>query len=179
MIVFDLSCPDRHVFEGWFGSTKAFEEQRAASLIACPMCGSTEVAKAPMAPNVAAKGDRPVAPGKPAEPAPLATPASQPGVFSSSDKQVVVHQPASKPGPDLAQAKAMISALANAQAKLLEKSEWVGDGFAKEARSIHYGEGDDRLIHGSASRKDAEELREEGIGVAPLPLPVAPPDKVN
>ena len=58
MIVFDLRCGHGHVFEAWFGSSAAYEEQRAGGMIACPMCGSAEIGKAVMAPNVAAKGNR-------------------------------------------------------------------------------------------------------------------------
>ena len=53
MIIFDLKCaPQGHVFEAWFASSAAFDEQRARGLVACPLCGSAEVAKAPMAPAV-------------------------------------------------------------------------------------------------------------------------------
>lgn len=57
MIVFDLRCGGGHVFESWFASSAAYEEQRAGALIACPMCADTSVEKAVMAPNVAAKGN--------------------------------------------------------------------------------------------------------------------------
>ena len=58
MIVFDLRCaPGGHVFEGWFGSSADYDAQQARGLVACPICGSAEVAKAPMAPRVAAKGN--------------------------------------------------------------------------------------------------------------------------
>ena len=53
MIIFDLKCvPQGHVFEAWFASSAAFAEQQARGLVACPLCGSAEVAKAPMAPAV-------------------------------------------------------------------------------------------------------------------------------
>ena len=59
MIIFDLRCtPDGHVFEAWFGSSQDYEAQRARGLISCPLCGSGEVEKAPMAPAVGAKGNR-------------------------------------------------------------------------------------------------------------------------
>ena len=59
MIVFDLRCsPAGHVFEGWFGSSGDFEDQKHSGLLACPLCGSAEVAKALMAPAVGAKGNR-------------------------------------------------------------------------------------------------------------------------
>ena len=58
MIVFDLSCaPAGHVFEAWFGSSADYEDQAARGLVACPICGSQAVAKAPMAPRLTAKGN--------------------------------------------------------------------------------------------------------------------------
>ena len=62
MIVFDLRCAGDHVFEAWFASSAAYEDQRGRSLVSCPMCGVTAVEKAVMAPNVAQKGNaRPAA----------------------------------------------------------------------------------------------------------------------
>lgn len=59
MIVFDLKCAAQgHVFEGWFGSTEDYDSQTARGLVSCPVCGAAEVEKAPMAPRVAAKGNR-------------------------------------------------------------------------------------------------------------------------
>jgi len=59
LIVFDLKCaPQGHVFEAWFGSSGDYEGQRGRGLVACPICGSAEIAKAPMAPAVPAKGER-------------------------------------------------------------------------------------------------------------------------
>lgn len=57
MIVFDLRCGGGHVFEAWFASGAAWEEQRARSLVACPLCGDTAVTKAVMAPAIPAKGN--------------------------------------------------------------------------------------------------------------------------
>jgi hypothetical protein len=63
VIIFDLKCPQGHVFEAWFGSSGEYDEQKRRGLVACPLCGSAEVAKAPMAPAVPAKGNsRPTAP---------------------------------------------------------------------------------------------------------------------
>jgi hypothetical protein len=57
LIVFDLKCaPDGHVFEAWFGSSGDYEDQRKRGLVSCPLCGSEDVGKAPMAPAVPAKG---------------------------------------------------------------------------------------------------------------------------
>jgi|ERR1051325_8935490 hypothetical protein len=75
--------------------------------------------------------------------------------------------------------KAALAGMAEAQKTLLEKSEHVGDRFPDEARAIHLGEAQARAIHGSATPEQADELREEGIPVAPLPFPVIPPETEN
>ena len=73
----------------------------------------------------------------------------------------------------------LLARLAGLQAEILKGSEWVGDRFAEEARAMHLGESDARPVHGSASAKEAMALVEEGIPIAPLPLPVVPPAQVN
>lgn len=152
MIVFDLKCGAGHVFEAWFGSSAAWEGQRAAGLVACPMCGSVEVEKAVMAPNVGAKGNQ----------APAASP------MAATDAPVP---------PEAI--KAAIAALAAMQAKALEGSQWVGTGFADKARAMHLGEAPAAPIHGQTSAAEAQALIEEGVPVAPLPLPVVPPEACN
>lgn len=58
MIVYDLCCAAGHVFEGWFANAADFDQQKAAGLLACPVCDSREVAKQPQAPAVPRKGNR-------------------------------------------------------------------------------------------------------------------------
>jgi len=164
MIVFDLSCHDGHRFEGWFGSSADFEGQRTRGLLACPLCGSGEVGKAPMAPAVPAKGN-----SRPEVRAPAA-PAQAPN-------QVPNQVMANAPMPP--QMQKALAALSRAQAEALKHSTWVGDKFAEETRKMHYGERDEAPIHGQASLAEAKALIEEGVPVAPLPFPVAPPEKLN
>lgn len=142
MILFDLRCADGHVFEAWFRSSTAYEEQRTGGLIACPICGDDDVTKAVMAPNVAAKSN-------------------------------------SRDLPAPAAMKAAIAALASAQAEALKTSTWVGGKFAEQARAMHAGDTPEAPIHGQATRAEAKALVEDGIPVAPLVVPVVPPDAVN
>jgi hypothetical protein len=155
MIVFDLSCHEGHRFEGWFASSTDYAEQQARGLLACPSCGSAEVSKAPMAPAVPAKGN-----------------SRQDVVPPEASRQV-----ANTPMP--AEVQKALAALAKAQAAALKNSTWVGDKFAEETRKMHYGERDEAPIHGQASLAEAKALIEEGVPVAPLPFPVAPPEKLN
>lgn len=155
MIVFDLACSQGHRFEGWFSSSADFADQCAEGMVVCPACGCAQIAKAPMAPAVPAKGNT------------LA--AKRP----DTSAQPMANTPMP---PDLQKAMA---ALAKVQAEVLRNSTWVGDKFADETRRMHYGERDQAPIHGQASLTEARALIEEGVAVAPLPFPVAPPDKLN
>ena len=49
MIVFDVSCSNEHVFEGWFKDSDSFDEQVEAGAVTCPVCGDGKVRKALMA----------------------------------------------------------------------------------------------------------------------------------
>ena len=58
MIRFALVCDHDHEFEGWFGGNDDFETQSKKAMIACPVCGSTAVAKALMAPSVSTSKEK-------------------------------------------------------------------------------------------------------------------------
>ena len=160
MITFDLQCASsNHRFEGWFASSQEYERQCLQGLVACPVCGSTDVGKAVMAPNIARKGNQ-----RSSEIA-----SSQPAGDIAVSNQLEMPS-------EMVEA---ITKLAQMQSAMLEKSEWVGDRFVDEARAIHYGEAEGRSIHGQATVEDARALHEEGVGVAPLPLPFIPPEAKN
>jgi hypothetical protein len=151
MIVFDLKCGQAHVFEAWFGSSADYEDQRARGLIQCPICGDDKIGKAVMAPRLGSS----IVEGS-QTPAPVASNPSAP-----------------------AEMKALMTAMAKLQSKMLEGSEWVGRRFADEARAIHLGETEHRTIHGQATPAEAAALKEEGVEVMSLPLPIAPPEQTN
>jgi hypothetical protein len=72
-----------------------------------------------------------------------------------------------------------LARLAEAQAEMLKDSRWVGDRFAETARAIHSGDIAPEQVHGSATVEQAKSLLDDGVPVAPLPLPVVPPTQVN
>jgi hypothetical protein len=76
-------------------------------------------------------------------------------------------------------ADAPLARLAAMQAEMLKDSRWVGDRFAETARAMHNGEVEREQVHGQATLQDAKSLAEDGVAVAPLPLPVVPPNQVN
>ncbi|MFN4354350.1 DUF1178 family protein [Parvibaculum sp.] len=53
MIRYALICERDHEFDGWFASSDGFDAQVAAGEVLCPHCGSPNVTKALMAPNIA------------------------------------------------------------------------------------------------------------------------------
>lgn len=156
MIVFDLSCHVGHRFEGWFRSSSDYQEQSSRGLVACPQCGSAEVAKAPMAPAVPAKGN--------------ARRAQAPAKAEGGGSQGGALPPALREA---------MEKLATLQAKTIKDSTYVGSKFAEETRAMHYGEKEAALIHGKADADEARELLDEGITFAPLLIPFTPPDETN
>jgi hypothetical protein len=160
MISFDLRCvAGEHRFEGWFASSAEYDRQSHAGLLACPVCGAADVVKAIMAPNIGRKGNQATV---------------RPATHANDEPVALANMP--EMPNEMVEAIARVAQL---QAKMLEKSDWVGDRFADEARAIHYGDAPDRIIHGNASIDDARDLHEEGISVAPLPLPYVPPEAKN
>jgi hypothetical protein len=72
-----------------------------------------------------------------------------------------------------------LAKIAAMQAEALKESRWVGDRFAETARAMHTGEIAPEQVHGQATLAEARLLAEDGVPVAPLPLPVVPPSEVN
>src|SRR3981081_3420918 len=117
MITFDLECRSAgHRFEGWFGSSDDYAQQQQRGLVACPQCGSIDVIKAPMAPNIARKGNQltvPVAAVLEAQPAsaPTMRTASSAAMSAGMSKDAIPPE-----------AIRMMQAMAAMQARALEKS---------------------------------------------------------
>lgn len=157
MIVFDLCCAaGDHRFEAWFNSSTGFAEQEARGLIACPVCGDSDVRKAVMAPRVGAKSNQLAAPAAP-------VPAK--------------NEAASEISPELV--RKVMAGIAAQQAEMLPQSRWVGRDFADAARAMHEGRAKDDLIHGQTSPEEAQALRDDGIAAMPLLVPFVPPEATN
>ena len=166
MIVFDLTCAQGHVFEGWFRDGAAFEVQRTAGDIVCPVCADCAVNKAPMAPNLATRGR-----GDDAET--VETVKSAAPRFKARDRrsreEVFQAPPAGSPGRVAQLAAEAAQALRALRDEVKKSCDYVGEKFAEEARKMHYGEAEQRSIYGETTFDEARELREEGIEIQPLP----------
>lgn len=146
MIRFTLCCAQDHSFEGWFRSNNDFDAQSAKRLIECPICSSSSVSKALMAPAVSTSRAQNVRP--------------QVSVSDDHDVLTLSH------GQNQQEIMAQMRILAR---KLKDGAEYVGDKFALEARKIHDGEADARGIYGEATIAEAQSLAEDGIDFLPIP----------
>lgn len=68
---------------------------------------------------------------------------------------------------------------AAARQHVSDNFDYVGDGFATEARAMHYGEIDHKPIWGETTPDERAELKQEGVPAEPLPpafVPAKPRD---
>lgn len=147
MIVYDLKCGEGHRFEGWFSSAEDFSGQQERKLLSCPTCEDARIERMPSATRINI------------------------GAVEKPKPQL----PAEAEGRDpMAIAQMLYSRMLD---ELMTKSEDVGERFAEEARRIYYEETPARSIRGVATRDEHDELVEEGIPVARLPVP--PSNRMN
>jgi hypothetical protein len=52
MKVLNLRCGQHHAYEGWFASEEDFVSQCERAIVACPLCGDTQVVRLPTAPRL-------------------------------------------------------------------------------------------------------------------------------
>jgi len=141
VIAYQLICDDGHEFEAWFKDSTSYDSQEKARQLACPLCGDTKISKAIMAPAVKAS------------------------VTKAKGREIAKPQPPAKQ-----QTAPKVQQYFSGLRKFIEEnSEYVGRKFPEEARKIHYGESEQRHIHGESTIAEAKELIEEGIDVAPMP----------
>ena len=85
----------------------------------------------------------------------------------------------SAPEPSAQMREMMMTAMGEVRRQVEANFDYVGDGFAKEARDIHDGKSEERGIYGEATPKEVKALVEDGIQVAPLPPPAPKKSEVN
>jgi hypothetical protein len=175
MIRYTLACERQHSFESWFQNSTAYDKQAKRGLVTCPVCNSSKVEKAIMAPRLARPeagelgkaieaAEAKAVPSAPAPPAPPAS-ASMPPVAPGKGT-VAMTSP---------QERELRQKLKELRDHITKNASYVGSRFPEEARKIHYGETEHRSIYGEASPEEAEDLHDEGIEFHPLPI--LPDDK--
>lgn len=149
MIRYSLLCERGHDFDSWFQSSSAYDSQHKRGLVTCPICESTKVDKAIMAPRIARKGKSKAAPE------PVAAPAED----TNSTSLVMAPQE-----------RELLTKLRELRDHVLKNADDVGKKFPEEARKMHYGDIEQRAIYGEATAEEARSLVDEGIEVAALPV---------
>jgi hypothetical protein len=160
MIRYRVRCDQSHEWDAWFASSASFDDQVARSLVDCPLCGSTAVERAIMAPAV--QGTR-----KSKTAAPLAG-ATVPMSLSDGQDGLVLPEK-------------VRTFFEGWRKHIAATHDDVGDTFAREARAMHDGETDPRPIIGTATASEARDLIEDGVPVLPLPKLAVPakPETLN
>ena len=143
MIKYKLICDCESKFEGWFPSIEDFENQLLQGQLLCPMCDSTKVRRDIMSPSVKKKSTK--------------TPRQR-------GKEAML---------DMTKGQIVMGGKARTLLKKLEKHVTdnfanVGRNFPKEARKAIKGERDEEF-YGTATKKEANELINEGIDLFHVP----------
>ena len=154
MIRYSLRCDRGHEFESWFQSSSAYEQQEKRKLVNCPACGSAEVERAIMAPQIVSKKGR-----DSTAPAPAPAPAASTDVTAHASTPLL-----------MAQERELRAKLKELRDHIVKNADNVGERFPNEARKMHYGDIEHRPIYGEASPEEARALIDEGVEVAPLPV---------
>jgi hypothetical protein len=162
MIRYTLVCEARHSFESWFQNSDAYDKQARRGLVICPVCNSTRVEKAIMAPRIATAR-------KPTEASvatnEVKTPATAPAAAAAPTQ--AARAPVAMMSPQEGELRKKLKEL---REHLVKNADYVGRQFPEEARKMHYGEIEHRSIYGEASPDQAKQLHEEGIEFHPLPV---------
>jgi hypothetical protein len=168
MIHYALRCADGHEFDGWFKSSASFDHQAKSGLLDCPVCASTMIERALMAPRIAGRA--------------IAAPQTDPAPTASANARpepADTGQPAARPdatpprapAPTMPQAMPdeMRVALQRIRAEIERKCDYVGPHFAREVRLMAEKREPHRPIYGEATADEAEALAEDGIEIARIP----------
>ncbi len=142
-------CSEQNEFDGWFQNIKAFEKQMSLGLINCPRCGSHDILKLLATPNVR----------KDKSQTSKITKIENETVITNSEKSILGNE----------NLKNITTILRTIKKEIQKNSTFVGDKFVSKARSMKEGKIKDKPIHGHGTKKEIQELRDEGIDVINIP----------
>ena len=142
-------CLTKNSFDGWFQNIEAYQNQQSQGLILCPLCGCDDIIKSLTTPSFRLSKLKPIE--------------------TEVEKKTADNKIATK-SPELSKNINDVSIILRAMKKEIQKnSEFVGDDFVKEVRSMIIDKSKDRSIYGNGTKKEIEELKEEGINILNIP----------
>ena len=144
-----IYCSTQNEFDGWFQSIEAFENQMQSGFINCPICGDDNIIKLLATPNVR-KSKTEISKNIDFQ--------NASGV-SNSEKSYLGNE----------KIKNITTMLRTIKKEVQKNSMFVGDEFVSKARSMKEGKIKERPIHGHGTKKEVQELRDEGIDVVNIP----------
>jgi len=145
MFVVDLICADSHLFEGWYDNRDAFDEARDQHGLSCPICNTTDVELRPNFRGI---------------------------VMGSSSRAMTTKAP---PPTETPAPPTMPLEVQRALSQLIKmvkaNTEDAGEQFAARALAMHKGDEAPAAIHGTSTREERQQLQDEGVPFAALPVP--------
>lgn len=142
MIKYKLICDLEHEFDGWFPDSKAFDSQKKQGYLTCPICESSDVNKAIMAPNIKKSKEK------------------------NSKKLEAYKKTVTNDQMMLAsQAKNVMRQI---RKHITKNFEDVGDKFYDEAVKASEGERDDKF-YGTPTKEEVNDLLDDGVDLFHVP----------
>ncbi len=153
MIKYKLKCKSSYCsnekdFDGWFQNIEAYEKQKSQDLINCPICGSDKVVKSLTTPSLKTNKEKKT---DDINNKINTTPTVEDGIIAN-DKL-----------------KNFSTILRTIKKEVQKNSTYVGDKFVSQVRSMKEGKIKEKPIYGNGTKKEIEELREDGIDVVNIP----------
>ena len=160
MVIYDMACPAGHRFEGWFVDLEACQHQAQAGQLTCPVCGDSQITRLFTGSAIRRSAEDKSGGAEPAQ-VPAPAPAAPAAPASAT--------PESTAQPELttAQVREVLGTLA---AQIRAQTQDVGPRFAQEARKMHEGDAPARMIRGTATPEEQEELAADEVPFMKLPL---------
>ena len=135
-------CAEQNGFDGWFQNIETFEKQLGLGLINCPLCGSKNVSKL------------------------LTTPSLK--KIQNTNKKITKNK-IQKNAFGNEKLENITTILRSIKNEIKKNSTFVGDDFVNQARSMNQGQIKEKSIYGHGTKKEIEELRDEGVDVLNIP----------
>lgn len=155
MFVVDLVCADGHLFEGWYDNKDAFDDARAEGGLSCPVCGIGHVELKPSFRGILRRSA-------------TQGPSSINGEEAASTTSTTPATTSPPPPPLPLEVQRALSQLVKF---VRAHTEDAGEAFAKRALAMHRGEEEPAPIHGTTTPAEREELLDEGVPFAAIPIP--------
>ena len=153
MIKYKLKCKSSYCsnekdFDGWFQNIEAYEKQKSQGLINCPICGSDKIIKSLTTPSLKTNKIKKIED------------------INNKINTTLTVEDGLVANDNL---KNFSTILRTIKKEIQKNSTYVGDKFVSQVRSMKEGKIKEKPIYGNGTKKEIEELRDDGINVVNIP----------